>query len=446
MKRAALVGIGLALAGCSDELDNGRVYLVTGLEDDTWTAKPTPESVTVERVLADGTEEPVTTLDVPEGDESPNFELTGPVSRLVVSGSTRDGDEVVRGRSFWFEPDGLKELSVPLFVGRVGAFSRPGSLLHDPGENPVLAVIGGRFLLAGGADDGGKTQMSGFDFGFWSPTTTEYYQCGDANCEAKSIAVIAGSVALVIGEDWSYARDFTTNYGHQYAPPNGLESWNQVAGGQAIQVEDGSAYVVGATRIATRSQTVVRLASDFTVEIADLEAERAGAAATWVTGRGLLVVGGSDTAPGVELLAEGALQAVALPFPPDATTGSALVAFDENQVLRLGGRLPSGNYAPSVVIKLNCAQDNCNPLPFEAPVELDRAQAFHLGDQVLVVGDDSEGMTAARLVTEDGVETVELREPRSGARAVRNTLDQVLVVGGTDEDGHPASSIELFTR
>jgi hypothetical protein len=436
--------LGLALTGCGDDLDNGRIYLVSGLETDTWTAAPTPIEIEIERVLPDGTRETISTLDVPEEDDTPNFELTGPVSRLVVVGSDADGQAVVRGRSFWLQPDGLKDLSIPLFVGRVGRFSRPGTLVDAAGNDPVVAVVGGRFLLAGGADAGGQVRMSGFDFGFWSPTTTEYYTCPSNPCRAESMAVVAGSVALVIGDDWSYARDFVTNYGQQFPAPAALDSWSHVAGGAAVQVDDGSAYVVGGTRPEPPTATVVRLRETGDVEVAELGSERAGAAATWVQERGLAVVGGSDTAPGVELLAASSTEASALAFAPDPTTGAALTSFDKNLVMRVGGRLPDDAWAPTVVIDLACTSD-CSPQRFGEPVELDRAQAFRLSDSVVVVGDDADGSTAVKLITPAGLEDVELREPRAGARAVQNTLDQVLVVGGTLDDGSPARSIELLT-
>ncbi len=129
---------------------------------------------------------------------------------------------------------------------------------------------------------------------------------------------------------------------------------------------------------------------------------------------------------------------------PDPTTGAALVGFDKNLVMRVGGQSPGGDWAPTVVIDLGCSSE-CSPRRFGEPIELDRAQAFRLSDSVLVVGDDADGNTAVRRIAPEGVEDVELREPRARARAVRNTLDQVLVVGGTLEDGSLARSVELFT-
>jgi hypothetical protein len=95
------------------------------------------------------------------------------------------------------------------------------------------------------------------------------------------------------------------------------------------------------------------------------------------------------------------------------------------------------------VYDLDCTA-GCTPTAFGPPLELTGVTAFHIDDSILAFGTNSAGLNESRLVTVDGVSTVELREARSGARAIRTAADQVAVVGGELSGGDPALKLELY--
>ena len=440
MRRLLLAGLALALGGCSDELADGVMVLVTGLETETLTGPPPIESVEIVRQDPDGSEEVVETLAVLPGD-IPRFSMSGGVTQYEARGLDDEGEVRVRGRSFLVNPSALREYTLPLFVGRVGEFSRPNPLVTPAGAYPNLAGLGGRYLLITGESLDGTLNIGGFDFGWWSPATGERFECPDSSCAVLSMAVVRESIALLVGEDWAFVRDFANQAAGTLELPPGLDSYSQIAGGATVQTPDGGAYIVGPTRTEP-SQHVVQIAEDIAGH--ELLTERSEAAAAWVDDRGLLVWGGSEAGPGGELLALSASESVALPFAADPTAGAAVVPIDGSLVLRVGGTGPDNNPAPTVVLDLSCAAD-CVPRPFGGPIGLTHAQGFRLRESVLVVGEDADGFTSACLVTEQGNQQVQLHERRTGARAFHTFLDQVVVVGGTLEDGTDALSVELFT-
>lgn len=433
-----------ACSACGEELlDPGRAKLDPGHEPDPWTEAPAATRGLVEKEASDGTRTVV--LEAPAPIDS--FSLgEGGVGRFVVTGFAEDDTPVVRARSLLLSPAGLASTSLPLFVSRTARFARPpGELITDQGERPAAAVVGGRYLLTAGGQAGDRVALDGYDLGAWRPLAPQpSLGCPSPPCRVSSLAVVADSAALAIGDGWAIWFDLAEGTSGDVALPDGLGSWADVAGGTTIEAPSGEAYVVGGTRSGTASHSVVKLAADGAVTALSLVADRAGAAATWIDGRGLVVVGGGDTvAAGAELLPDGAKAFTTLPYPPDATTGAALLARDGSHLVRLGGRDASGP-APSVELNLACGA-NCQPSPAFAPVSLDRARAFRLGtDRALVLGDDDGGNVAAVVVDAADSEPRALRDPRRAATFVALPTGHVGVVGGRTPDGSPARTLELY--
>src|ERR1039458_8405277 len=95
----------------------------------------------------------------------------------------------------------------------------------------------------------------------------------------------------------------------------------------------------------------------------NLSTPRLGASATWVDGPGLVVAGGSATAPGVETLANGSTTAATLPYPPDPSTGSGMANLDNSEhVVVAGGVMPDGTDAGVRYIDVRCG--TCQALPW----------------------------------------------------------------------------------
>ncbi len=261
----------------------------------------------------------------------------------------------------------------------------------------------------------------------------------------RSLAVVDVTLAVFVGDDWAVTVDTASGAQTTVTLPAGLDNFGEIAGGRTIVAGDGSAYIVGATRAASPTSAVLRLSSSGVPTVLRLGTPRAGAAATWAAGRGLVVAGGSSEGAGAELIADGASAFSPVPYPADPTTGAALITTDADTALRLGGRDAQGDPAPTVALALGCAKD-CVPADATPAIALDDAQAFGFdGGDIAVVG-SAGGLTQVVHIGAgtNVAEPLPLREPRSGATALLAPTGQLALVGGTHPDGSPASSIELF--
>jgi hypothetical protein len=438
--------LALATLGCgSEELaPPGRLALTVGQEPDTWSRSPAPVTVEVERIREDGTREHLETLAAPAEHVSLG---RGRVGSYEVRGLDDSAAARVFGRSLLIEPDGFAGATLPLFVGRSGSFARPpGALLHPPGAGFKAAVLARRYALVAGSTPDGFVQTDGYDLGVWAPlASSPRLSCPADPCRFLSLAIVAETLALGVGDSWGIWFDLISQESGDAPLPTGLAGYADVAGGATLMAPDGSAYIVGATRADDPTAAVLEIAADGTLTALSLTSARAGAAAVWVVGRGLVVAGGSDTGAGIELLAEGSGAFVPLSYPADATAGAALVPIDSASALRVGGRNAAGGAAETAFLALGCGSA-CAAEPRGAPVALDEASGFSFdGGLGLVVGRASGGETAAfRIDGEGAAEPVPLREPRTGATALRLPTSHVAVVGGVLGDGSPATSIELF--
>jgi hypothetical protein len=416
--------------------------LTVGHELDAWSREPAPLTVEVDRVLETGARQRVETLPPPVE----RITLGGGVASYELNARDADGTSRLFARSLPIEPDGFAGTTLPLFVSRTGEFARPPAEFPEPpGADAPAAIAGGRYLMLAGAYDDGSLQTWGYDLGFWEPLDVGVrLRCPSEPCRFRSFAIVNRSIALGVNDDWAIWFDLET-YDSGDAPiPPGLSSYADLSGGSVVPAPDRSVYLVGATRDQPPSRSVLHIHENGKLEAFQLGFPRAGAAATWVDKHGLVIVGGSAEGAGAEFLADGTQAFVQIPYPPDETVGAALVPLDETQVLRAGGRLGSA-VAPSVVLTHTCTAD-CALTPRGTSVELDRAQGFALSDQrALLVGTGADGQTLAVAVDAEGVPTpVPLREPRTGASAVRLPTTHVAVAGGTLLDGTRAASVELF--
>jgi hypothetical protein len=446
LQRSILVCLALVSSGCSEEIgEPGSMLLVEGADADAWTAAPPPITVDVEKVFEDGGRTLLTTLPAPVE----RFSLgRGAIGSYVVSGKDDSGVARARALSLPIDPTGFAESAVPLFVSRTERFSRaPAALSFAQGERPVAAVVAGRYLFSAGGSAEGEVQTDAYDLGAWTGVpASPRVSCPSTPCTFSSIAVVADTVALAIGDTWAIWFDIESLGSGDQPLPEGLTSWADVAGGQTINAPDGTAFIVGATRAAPPSRWVIEISPDGAeVSTRALLTERAGAAAAWVDSRGLVVVGGdaSGTGAGVELLAAGSQAFVGVPHPADATTGAGLAALDGASVVRAGGRDVAGAVAPTVDLALGCA--TCAPVARAEIVSLDRVRGFSLGaGELLFVGDDATGETTGVRLGAAGMTPTPLRVPRKGGSALAAPTGHVAVLGGSQLDGAAALEIELF--
>jgi hypothetical protein len=205
-----------------------------------------------------------------------------------------------------------------------------------------------------------------------------------------------------------------------------------LAGGATVVADDGTAFIVGGTRMdGDPTAAVLRVSPQGDLTSASLTAPRLGASAAWVAGVGLVVAGGNATATvaGVETLAATGTLAVALPYPADATTGAGMGRLDASHVV-LGGGTPATD---TRVVNLTCGAA-CNAAPWaeSAPaMPLVRAQIFATdASNALLVGEDANGATHAFHVGWSMAQESTLRVPRNHARAVLLPTGAIAVVGG----------------
>lgn len=433
----------IALWGCGEELvEPGRMRLVSGHEPDPWAVSPAPDHAVVFKESGSG--EPTELASGPAPLTEFSLGQTG-AGHYSVTGL--DAAEVprVRARSLKIDPAGFAGGTLPLFVARAGELARPpGELASEVGASPLAASLASRHLLLvrGGA---AGLALDGYDLAAWRPIEpTPLLDCGAPSCEPRSLAVALGSLALAVGDGWGFWFDPIVGDSSPIAPPDGLASWADVAGGATVTAPDGSTWIIGGTRAEAPSAEVLAIAVDGTLSHLVLSSPRQGATAIWVDGRGLVVVGGGDaSAAGAELLADGAKTFMPLPQPPDQTRGAALVVLGSARLLRVGGR-QGGAPAPSVELALGCAA-SCSPEAAGDEVDLAQASAFPLGSgRALVIGSNDAGETRVFRWEDGQAVAVELREPRSNAAAVLLPSGHVGIAGGTLPGGQSARSIELY--
>ena len=241
------------------------------------------------------------------------------------------------------------------------------------------------------------------------------------------------------------------------AAPLGI-SFADVAGAPSIVGDSGEAYLVGACRPGgTPTAAVLRVGTDQSLTALTLVTARSSAACTWVTGRGLVVAGGSDQGAGIEVMASAGSTFAALPYDPDATQGAAAAALDDHQVLVVGGVDAQGQPAAVHIVDVSCSTA-CSAQQVAGDVgaaQLGTSSAFTLSStSALVLGDcpstsSDAGLSCVALLDLSGAQpaatAVSLHEPRSGAIATLLPNGMIGIVGGISPSGQAVRSIEVFT-
>jgi hypothetical protein len=451
-----LIAVAIAAFCACDSTDSGTIQLVTGPETDVFTASPQPTTLTVYALDSNNNatqlaSQPVSssTIDLGQQDESS-------VATLVVTGTNSSNDDLVYGASLPVQYGAIAGATLPIFIQRTTAFARLPSPPDDSRQNATLAIIGERFLVIGagsGPSDPSSTQI--YDFASLGPL--------DSPPSLPRVPLsmpVVGTVALLIDQDPNTATyyDFSQGTSTDTTPPSG-HGFDEVAGGQAVY--DGSTdgyegwvFVVGGTRTSgSATATVLAINTNDTSNASyltgnlhwfTLSAARQGATATYVSGRGLVVTGGSTTAPGVEVVAPMATSGSALNYPPDPSMGASSSVFpnDASHLLVAGGITPTGADGGVRKLDLGCSQD-CGTSGTESwgslPIPLADASAFVLPDglNALVIGNElRDRATHAYLVDSASAgKPTELKTkvPHTNARAMLSPTGTVLLFGGAAE-------------
>jgi hypothetical protein len=439
----------ILLGGCSADAASLNLEITTGHETDALSRAP---AVTRLDVAALSGEERVASASAVPGGSFDLGELDqGKLLAFEATGVDADGEPVVRGRTLNGVVLGATGPKVSLFVQRVGEWARPPAGLARTHVDGVAGVVGERYLvLTGGSKALGPSgEAPTQSTEFYDLLTHQAVEAAPFPRAARAFVSLSNS-ALLIGDDGASWVDFESQTSTEAALPEGLTRFDELAGGAAVLAPADTVFVVGAARADAASDAVLEVASDGSVRAHRLTAPRQGASAAWVGGVGLVVAGGSASAPGIEVLSEGSARFEARAFAADPTTGAALVVTGGGgtEVALVGGLTSD---APAKVRILDAA---CT-VACEAKVldglelpALVRAQAYALGaGRLLAVGDDvASGLMRPFTLDLAKATTTELalREPRRGATLLAAPDATLVVMGGVHADGTPALTLERF--
>ena len=413
----------LALVACSST-PTATFTITTGDEADALTRFPAPTTLIVQALDVDGNAQELARSALPTDELSLGEKSRTDVGALRILAIDAAGKTLLRGETLYVQFGALENSPLGVFLQRTGELARmPASTLAL--DAPRLGIAVARYVVAASG-----TAIAVYDL----LRLTTLAGLPALPRPARSL-VTFGTAAIVIDEAGATTVDLSTNATSDLAAPAGI-TFAEIAGGATVTLPDGSAYVVGGTRATGGpSARVLVIGKDGTVGFATLATPREGACATWVDGRGLVVMGGSATGPGVEVLAPGATQSAALAYAPDEVKGCGASSLDASHVLVAGGTgypAATGGAAPARVLDLACAAA-CVPSVWPGLMPLVRADSFTLAQgAVLVAGDDEVGASRAFRATAEGTTEIAVKAPRRGARLVALPIKgTAALVGGT---------------
>ncbi len=441
----------LALGACSSDPEVLTIEVTPGHETDAFSREPAITRIDVTARSPEG-DIALSARSAPGG----SFELGEvPYDRLLefeVTGYDAETTLRVRGRSLGVVVGGLVDGVLPIFAQRIGQWARPPDGLSHGRVGAVGGVLAERYLML----VGGEAPDGASDEGATLPAYYDLLALGGSagtSMPRKPETMLMGadgvSVLLIDRQGASWV-DYDLGMSSEAELPEGLESFAEVAGGRAVLGSDGTGYAVGPTRLGEPSGAILVVGADRSLATARLAFERQGAAAAYFEGIGLVVAGGSETAPGLEVLSPEASTAVARPYPSDPTVGAALLPRGTSQhVVVLGGR--RDDEAPPVRQLDALCTGSCEAEELEIeplPVLLD-CSAYATGtDGAVLLGTESSTDALLRafsvdLVVKTAVE-LPLREERSGAIPLGTPHGMLAVVGGQHPDGTAALTVEML--
>jgi len=414
LSRSSLTLLSLhELAVACSTTPTGTIQLDLGGETGVFTRDPAPATVTVDFVdssggrknlFTGGINDSLTLSDVDQGADG----------YLDLAAADSSGTVRVRGRSLPFEFGAIADATFDLFVQRTGELARlPGDV--DAREAPLTTVVTGRYVMI----SGGTSDTTLYDVLVWGPLGTP----PNLPRVPKSLAV-SGTLALVIDDNGATSYDLSQSTSTDVTVPNG-GSLAEILGGDTVYANDGTAYIVGATRpTGDATARVLKVATDGTLSFVSLSAPRVGAVAVWVEGRGVVVVGGSSTAPGIEVLGAGGTSAAALAFDPIREPMLSVAAID-------GGHIVAG--AKPALYDLTCVS-MCKPTAWMAPpvalVHADYFPLLNITTDIVMVGWDAQNATHMFRIAEKNVAEIPLKVPRKRARGVAMPNGAIGIFGG----------------
>ncbi|HMA96332.1 MAG TPA: hypothetical protein VKP30_26780, partial [Polyangiaceae bacterium] len=358
------------VAGCADpEVPSGKVYF---LNSEGSALLQGVSTVLVDRVSPDGK-----TTKVFKGTSLPESIDMGKSGnyRFRLTGSDENGLPVLGGETFSQEVSGLLGVKIPMLLARRDRLvAAPERLNFAPGATPQVGIYGGSALWVWSMKAAEQIETDGYSFAYWQQVTPalsdsdadlklQNIDCPTASCEWKNLIIVGGFYAIAIADGWASLIDTVLGTQDAFAAPATLSSFADVAGGTVLPAANSGAVLIGGTRLTSPTASVLSVDQNLSPTVISLSTPRAGAAALFEAGPGLVIAGGSSTGPGVERLGPGESTFTALAYPPDPVVGAALVMTDATHLLRVGGRNPDGTAAATAQLDLSCAPGLCALVP-----------------------------------------------------------------------------------
>jgi hypothetical protein len=415
--RALFIATAMLASSACDSTPTATLQLDLGGETGVFTQDPAPTTIAVNVVDSTGAKkslfsgainDTITLADVDQNDEG----------YIDLQATDANGVVRVRGRSLPVTFGSLADSSLDLFVQRTGELARmPGNV--DARQAPIVDLVGGQYVLVAG---GGSASSALYDLLNWAPLSTP----PTLPTTAKSLAV-SGASLLLIDDMGGTSFDLTDSTSTAITMPQG-GTFAEVIGGATVYGSDGTAYIIGGTRTTgDPTARVLKVATDGTLSFVNLSASRLGAAAVWVEGRGVVVVGGSATAPGVEVLGGGGTSAAALAYAPISASMLSAAAIDATHVV--AGQAP-------IVIDLSCAAA-CMAASWAKPattfVHADYFPLPGLTTDILATGWDGNNDTHVFRITQMSATEIALKVARKQARGIALPNGAIAVVGGAPQ-------------
>ncbi|WP_437948103.1 hypothetical protein WME98_46645 [Sorangium sp. So ce296] len=458
-----LPALGLLLPGCASEPRPLTIEVVPGHEAAAFQEDPPVARIEVTATSAEG-DVAVSAAAAPGGELDFGEIPAERAYTFEVRGFDAGGATVVRGRSAsGIYLAGLSGEVLPLFAQRTGGWARPPGELEASRVGAPGAALAERYVMLTGGDaadgaaaaDVDPARLDAYDLAEWGGSASS----GALPRAARSL-VVRGSLLLTLDGEGATWTDVLSAQSAEAPLPAGLGSFAEVAGGRTVEAADGRSFVVGAARAAAPaeapgepSDAVLVVGANRALSVARLRHARAGAAAVWVDGVGLVVAGGSAAgadAAGLEVLADGATAFDPRPFPPDAVEGAGAVVTGPGEIVLVGG-VQGGAAAPTRRLAPGCA-GACAAAEVAGaalPAAIAGVVAFALpGGRLLAVGAEAGegGLTRSFVVdlAAAQVEELPLREPRRGATVVPAPNGTLALLGGVHAEGTPALTVETF--
>jgi hypothetical protein len=441
---AASLIFGAFAGGCSPTPTTVHLDVTVGHETGAFSQDPKVASLKIDGIAPDGTVV-MTTSAAPGGSfDFGEVSLDAQVT-FEVTGTDAQGKTVMRGRSLGAIPLDSVTGTLPVFVQRVNAWARPPGGLAQTHVGGVASSGAERYVVLGGGKADTLDEANLYDL----------FALGGVRINAvprpPETIVPRGTVLLFVDHKGATSIGLDTGAATDIAVPSGLASYADVAGGQVVDSSDGRTFVVGGTRPSEPTKSVLVVASDGTLSSLELKEARAGAAAVWIEGVGLVVAGGSANEPGIEVLGPKSMAFAPGGYPADPTVGAGAVLDGPSGVVLIGGTLEGGAAAPIRRLDPTCV-NGCVASPItgsDPSAALTSVHAYTLGGgRVIVVGDEIAAPAQTRtFVLQLGASAIELplRDPRRGAAVIPAPNGTLAALGGTlVADGKPALSVELL--